>query len=51
MINNKEFGKMAALKGSEIVSVQLDKAVGKLKIVPKTVSDKLFKEYLISPLF
>jgi phosphofructokinase-like protein len=35
MINDREFGKMAALKGTDIVSVSLEKAVGKLKIVPK----------------
>jgi 6-phosphofructokinase 1 len=35
MIDKKEFGKMASLKGNEIVSVPLAKAVGKIKIVPK----------------
>jgi len=46
MIDKKEFGKMAALKGTEIVSVPLEKAVGKLKIVPKERIDeaKLFFE-------
>ena len=44
MINKKEFGKMASLKGTEIVSVSLQKAVGKLKTVPKAQIDeeKLF---------
>lgn len=40
MIDKKEFGKMASLKGTEIVSVPIQKAVGKLKTVP----DKLIKE-------
>jgi len=46
MIIKGEFGKMAALKGTEIVSVPLEKAVGKLKTVPKERYDeaKLFFE-------
>ena len=46
MIDKKEFGKMAALKGTDIVEVPLDKAVGKLKTVPKERYDeaKLFFE-------
>ncbi len=46
MVDKKEFGKMAALKGTEIVSVPLSKAVGKLKTVPKERYDeaKLFFE-------
>lgn len=46
MIDKKEFGKMAALKGTEIISVELEKAVGKLKTVPKERYDeaKLFFE-------
>jgi len=40
MINKKEFGKMAALKGTNIVSVPLQKAVGKLKLVPKHLIDE-----------
>jgi len=46
MIDKKEFGKMAALKGTDIVAVSLDKAVGKLKTVPKERYDeaKLFFE-------
>ena len=35
MIHKGEFGKMAALKGTDIISVPLEKAVGKLKTVPK----------------
>ena len=34
MIDNKEFGMMAALQGTDIVPVKLDKAVGTLKTVP-----------------
>ena len=46
MINKGEFGKMAALKGTDIISVDLDKAVGKLKTVPKERYDeaKIFFE-------
>lgn len=46
MIDKEEFGKMAALKGTDIVSVPIDKAVGKLKTVPKERYDeaKLFFE-------
>ncbi len=46
MIDKKEFGKMAALKGTDIISVSLDKAVGKLKTVPKERYEeaKLFYE-------
>lgn len=35
MIDKGEFGKMAALKGTDIVAVSLENAVGKLKTVPK----------------
>jgi len=44
MVDKGEFGKMAALKGENIVSVPLAKAVGKLKTVPKERYDeaKLF---------
>ncbi|MBW2989314.1 6-phosphofructokinase [Candidatus Woesearchaeota archaeon] len=35
MIDKKEFGKMAALKGTDIVAVPLEDALGKLKTVPK----------------
>ena len=35
MIDKGEFGKMAALKGTDVIAVSLDKAVGKLKTVPK----------------
>lgn len=41
MVHNKQFGMMAALKGTEIVSVPLSKAVGTLKIVPKLRIDEL----------
>ncbi|MFH2028149.1 MAG: ATP-dependent 6-phosphofructokinase [Nanoarchaeota archaeon] len=46
MIDKGEFGKMAALKGTEVVAVPLDKSVGKLKIVPKHRIDeaKIFYE-------
>ncbi|MDA1197218.1 MAG: ATP-dependent 6-phosphofructokinase [Nanoarchaeota archaeon] len=40
MIDNKEFGMMAALQGTEIVPVKLDKAVGTLKTVPKSRIDE-----------
>jgi len=40
MINNKEFGKMAALKGTDMIAVPLGKAVGKLKTVPKERYDE-----------
>ena len=33
LVNSKDFGKMAALKGSQIVGVSLDEATGKLKTV------------------
>ena len=35
MIDKGEFGMMAALHGTKIVSIPLEKAVGKLKTVPK----------------
>jgi 6-phosphofructokinase 1 len=46
MIDKGEFGMMAALCGTEIKSVQLEKAVGTLKTVPKERIDeaKLFYE-------
>ncbi|MBU0628671.1 MAG: 6-phosphofructokinase [Nanoarchaeota archaeon] len=46
MIDKREFGKMAALKGIDIIAVDLNKAVGKLKTVPKERFDeaKLFFE-------
>jgi len=46
MIDKQEFGKMASLKGTDIVAVELEKAVGKLKTVPKERYDeaKLFFE-------
>ena len=40
MIDKKEFGKMAALKGTDIIAVSLDKAVGKLKTVPQERIDE-----------
>lgn len=33
LVNNKDFGKMAALKGNQIVGVSLDEATGELKTV------------------
>lgn len=36
MVEQGEFGKMAALRGEEIVSVSLEKAVGKLKVVDRS---------------
>jgi len=46
MIENGEFGMMAALRGTKIQSVPLEKAVGTLKTVPKERIDeaKLFYE-------
>ena len=46
MIDKGEFGKMAALKGTDIVAVPLEKAVGKLRIVTKERYDeaKIFFE-------
>ncbi len=41
MIHNGEFGKMAAIKGNEIVSVPLKEATGKLKLVSKEWLDLL----------
>ncbi|MBC7328080.1 ATP-dependent 6-phosphofructokinase [bacterium] len=41
MVHNGEFGKMAAIKGQDVVSVSLDEAVGKLKTVPP----ELFEEF------
>ena len=43
-VNKGEFGKIAALKGTDIVSVPLERAIGKLKTVPKKRYDeaKLF---------
>jgi 6-phosphofructokinase 1 len=40
MIDRKEFGKIAALKGTEIVSVDMKKALGTLKTVPKKRYDE-----------
>ena len=46
MIEKGEFGKMAALHGTEIVAVPLEAAVEKLKTVPKERFDeaKIFYE-------
>ncbi len=35
LVNEKKFGRMASLQGTEIVDVDLSEAVGKLKTVPK----------------
>ncbi len=46
MVHNGEFGKMAALRGQEIVSVDLEEAVGKTKTVPPQLLEEfktLFK--------
>ena len=40
MVDKKEFGKMAALQGTKIVAVPLEKAVGKLKTVSKERYDE-----------
>ena len=40
MVDNKEFGKVAALKGTEIVTVDMKAALGKLKTVPKKRYDE-----------
>ncbi|MBW2974716.1 ATP-dependent 6-phosphofructokinase, partial [Candidatus Woesearchaeota archaeon] len=46
MIDKGEFGRMAALKGTDIIAVPLEKALGKLKTVPKERYDeaKIFFE-------
>ncbi len=41
MIDKKEFGKMAALKGIEIIAVPLEEGVGTLKTVPKERYDEI----------
>lgn len=46
MVHNGEFGKMAALRGQEVVSVDLEEAVGKTKTVPPQLLEEfktLFK--------
>jgi len=46
LVRNKEFGKMVALKGTELVGVPISEAVGRLKTVPKEWIDlahSLFK--------
>jgi 6-phosphofructokinase 1 len=35
MVNNGEFGKIAALRGTDIISADMKDALGKLKTVPK----------------
>ena len=40
MIDKGDFGKMAALKGTDIVAVPLQKAVGTLRVVPKNRIDE-----------
>ena len=35
LVHNRQFGMMVSLKGTEIVAVPLEKAVGALKIVPE----------------
>ncbi|MBU0615592.1 MAG: ATP-dependent 6-phosphofructokinase [Nanoarchaeota archaeon] len=44
LVDQGKFGRMAALKGTEIVDVDLNKAVGTLKIVPKEfiAEEKIF---------
>ncbi|GAB4464387.1 MAG: 6-phosphofructokinase [Armatimonadaceae bacterium] len=39
MVNDKDFGKMAALQGTEVVAVDIVKATGTLKIVPQHLID------------
>lgn len=41
MIHNGEFGKMAALRGNEIIAIPLSEAVGKLRVVPQEWIDLL----------
>ena len=36
LINRKEFGKMVSLRGQDIVSVSLEEAVGRLRVVPSS---------------
>jgi 6-phosphofructokinase 1 len=41
MIHDDEFGKMAALRGTEVIAIPLTEAVGKLKTVPQEWIDLL----------
>ena len=41
MIHEGDFGKMAALRGTEVVAIPLTEAVGKLKTVPQEWVDLL----------
>ncbi|MEN2998042.1 MAG: ATP-dependent 6-phosphofructokinase [Brevinematia bacterium] len=41
LVLRKEWGKMVALRGTEIVAVPLEEAVQELKVVPKKVIDEL----------
>jgi 6-phosphofructokinase 1 len=41
MIHDGEFGKMAALRGTELIAIPLTEAVGKLKTVPQEWVDLL----------
>jgi 6-phosphofructokinase 1 len=44
-VYEKDFGKMVALRGTEVVPVDIDKAVGTLRVVPRDLYDS------ITPLF
>ena len=39
LVNEKKFGQMVALSGTEVMGVSLSQAVGKLKIVTKEWSE------------
>jgi 6-phosphofructokinase len=40
-VDRGEYGVMAALRGEDIVSVPLDKAVGTLKVIPKQLLEQV----------
>ena len=44
-VQEKDFGKMVALEGTSVVAVDIDKAVGTLRTVPRELYDS------ITPLF
>jgi 6-phosphofructokinase 1 len=39
LVQNREFGKMAALRGTEVVGVPIEEAVATLKTVPQSLID------------
>ena len=40
MVHNSEFGKIAALRGNDIISASMQDALGNLKVVPKSRYDE-----------